>query len=103
MITYNKLVRDRIPEIIESAGKKYNTKIVSDKEAIIYLAEKIKEEADEFIENPCKEEIADILEVVYSIIKKLNWDLEDIEKIRLDKNKKRGGFEKNIFLINTDK
>lgn len=102
MITYNKLVRDKIPEIIEKAGKKFNTKIVSSQEAILYLAEKIKEEADEFIENPCPEEIADILEVVYSIIKKSNWDLEEIEKIRLDKNDKRGGFEKNIFLINTD-
>jgi predicted house-cleaning noncanonical NTP pyrophosphatase (MazG superfamily) len=97
------LVRDKIPEIIESAGKKCNSKTISDKEAILFLVDKIKEEADEFIENSCKEEVADVLEVVYSIIKKSGWTLEEVEKLRLDKNQKRGGFEKNIFLINTDK
>lgn len=102
MKIYNKIVRDKILEIIEKEGRVYSSKILSDKEAAEMLALKIKEEADEFIAAPSKEEMADLLEVIYSIASKYGWDLNEIEKIRLDKNKKRGGFEKNIFLINTD-
>ncbi|MBP7654106.1 nucleoside triphosphate pyrophosphohydrolase [Candidatus Dependentiae bacterium] len=102
MIIYNKLVRDKIPEIIENDGKKYEMKIVSNDEAKLLLAEKIKEEADEFLKDPSKEEMADILEVVLSMIKKSNWTFEEIEKIRIQKAEKRGGFEKNIFLVSTE-
>jgi predicted house-cleaning noncanonical NTP pyrophosphatase (MazG superfamily) len=102
MKVYNKIVRDKILEIIEKEGRKYNSRILSDKEAAEMLALKIKEEADEFIAAPSKEEMADLLEVIYSIASKYGWDLDEIEKIRVEKNKKRGGFEKNIFLIDTD-
>jgi predicted house-cleaning noncanonical NTP pyrophosphatase (MazG superfamily) len=102
MKVYNKIVRDKILEIIEKEGRKYNSRILSDGEAAEMLALKIKEEADEFIAAPSKEEMADLLEVIYSIAAKYGWDLDEIEKIRVEKNKKRGGFEKNIYLIDTD-
>lgn len=102
MKVYNKIVRDGILDIIEKEGRKYTSRVLGNDEAAKMLAIKIKEEADEFIESPSKEELADLLEVIYSIASKYGWNLEEVEKIRADKNKKRGGFEKNIFLIDTD-
>jgi len=102
VIVYNKIVRDKIPEIIANDNRKYRSKILTNDEAIKMLAEKLKEEADEFLAVPSKEEMADILEVAYSIIEKSGWKKEEVEKVRLEKNNKRGGFEKNIFLIDTD-
>ncbi len=102
MKVYNKIVRDGILDIIQKEGRKYTSRILSDEEAAKMLALKIKEEADEFIAAPSKEELADLLEVIYSIASKYGWHLDEIEKIRADKSKKRGGFKKNIFLIDTD-
>lgn len=64
---YNKLVRDRIPEIIEQSGKKAVTRIAGDGEYRQYLREKLQEEVGEFMENGNPEELADILEVVFAL------------------------------------
>lgn len=96
---YNKLVRDRIPEIIEKSGKKYEVEIVDDEEYKLLLNKKLLEEVNEYLETENIEEIADILEVLYSIMKYENIDKEEIERIRIKKNKERGSFEKRIKLI----
>jgi predicted house-cleaning noncanonical NTP pyrophosphatase (MazG superfamily) len=98
-IIYNKLVRDRIAEIIKKSGKKYEVEIVDNAEYKLLLNKKLLEEVNEYLETENIEEIADILEVLYSIMKYENIDKEEIERIRMKKNQERGSFEKRIKLI----
>lgn len=102
-IDYNKAVRDKIPEIIEQSGGKYNVKTLSDEEFLVELDKKLNEELDEYQESKSVEELADIVEVIQKIANLRGTSLEEFERIRLEKVKKRGGFEKNLFLIESDK
>ena len=92
---YDKLVRDRIPEIINSNGKRCKVQIASEAEYAAKLKEKLLEEASEFFENPSIEELADVQEVVTAIIKLKNWD---VWNARLDKNIERGSFNNRYIL-----
>lgn len=96
--TYNKLVRDKIPEIIESAGKACTTEILSDEEYLKMLDAKLDEECAEYQADKSIEELADIMEVVYAIAKARGCSSEMLESVRKEKAEKRGGFEKKIFL-----
>jgi len=99
MIKYTKLVRDKIPEIIQDNGEVPDFYIADKKEYGERLKDKLKEEVDEVLEwDNVQEELADVLEVVHSIAKFQNIKLEDIEKSRIEKKEKRGGFDKRIIL-----
>ncbi|MTI67902.1 MAG: phosphoribosyl-ATP pyrophosphohydrolase [Firmicutes bacterium] len=98
-IIYNKLVRDKIPNIIEADNKKYLTEIVKKDELKELLNKKLREEVEEYIESNDIEEIADILEVIYAIIENNNVSKKEVEKIRKNKKEKRGGFNEGIKLI----
>lgn len=98
MKIYNKLVRDKIPEIIEGKKQKAIVKILDDEEYLKELNIKLKEEVEEYLEDYRVEELADIIEVVYGILCAKNVSKEDFEKIRNDKVEKRGAFNKKIFL-----
>lgn len=93
---YNKLIRDRIPEIIESKGKSCVVEIASEEEYVQRLIEKLQEEVQEFIENPCLEELADIQEVVHSLEHATSWG--SLILAQLDKRCDRGGFKKRLIL-----
>jgi predicted house-cleaning noncanonical NTP pyrophosphatase (MazG superfamily) len=97
--TYNKLVRDRIPEIIESTGKSCLTRVLSDAEYIRMLDEKLNEELAEYQESKAMEELADLLEVIEStaIARGCSW--EQLMVIKAEKQQKRGGFEQKILLL----
>ena len=96
---YDKLVRDRIPEIIEESGKKYMIEICnSPHEMNQRLIEKLLEEGNEFLESNEIEELADILQIVHSLIENNDCELTEIEKIRTKKEVARGGFRKGIIL-----
>jgi predicted house-cleaning noncanonical NTP pyrophosphatase (MazG superfamily) len=101
--TYNKLVRDKIPEIIKAKGKEVSTTILSNEDYIKELKTKCLEEVEEYIKattnEEAKEELADILEVLHAIAKTHGSSMEEIESIRLRKKKERGGFQEQIFLI----
>ncbi len=97
-ITYNKLVRDDIPQIIKNDGKDCVTHKVSGSELEIYLLDKVVEELEEFKENPCEEELADILEVIDGIIDHYKFNRNNIREIQKNKRDKRGGFKKGIIL-----
>ena len=97
-INYDKLIRDKIPEIIISKNKKPTTHIEEGINLKSRLFEKLIEELEEFKENPCEEEIADMLEVIYALIDIYNFDKEEVEKVRFQKNNSRGGFKKGIIL-----
>ncbi|MDF2545776.1 MAG: hypothetical protein K0R93_674 [Anaerosolibacter sp.] len=97
-IVYNKLVRDRIPEIIEKENKVHAIHTATDEEYISQLYEKVIEELNEFKENPSEEEMADILEVLAAISSYFRLDEDTIQQVREKKNEKRGKFDKRIIL-----
>ncbi len=99
---YNKLVRDKIPQIIKNNGNTSITHIADDDEYREKLLAKLTEEVDEFLEDNNPEELADILEVVYSLGKLQNISKDELEKIRSEKFEKRGGFAKKIILDETN-
>ena len=103
MTEHNKAIRDKIPEIIEQDSHTCNIKTLSDEEFLIQIEKKFSEEVVEYQNNKKPEELADILEVIYKIAQLKGIPKEDLEKIRIKKLEERGGFEKNLFLIDTSK
>ena len=95
---YNKLVRDKIPEIIEASGKTCSTEILSDDEYLKMLDAKLDEELAEYHKDQNIEELADLIEVIYAVARARGYTLEELEKVRAEKADKRGGFEKKILL-----
>ena len=98
----NKLVRDKIPENINSIGRKCNYKILNNHEYLQELDKKLFEEAHEFIEEHSIEELADLMEVVFAIMKNRNISMEDVENARKIKNSQKGSFNERIYLINVE-
>lgn len=98
MKVYDKLVRDKIPEIIKKDEKEPLVEFIQGEELEDYLNEKLQEEVEEYIEDRTVEELADILEVIETIVKYKGLSMEQVEKIRLEKREERGGFEKGIRL-----
>jgi len=95
---YNKLVRDRIPEIIETSGKTCTTEILSDADYLRMIDAKLDEELAEYHSDPNIEELADLLEVIRAAAVARGYSLEELERVRDEKAAKRGGFEKKILL-----
>ena len=96
--TYNKLVRDKIPAIIESDDKQCVCEILSDEQYIKMLNIKLQEEVNEYLESGSVEELADIYEVMHAILDYKNTTLEEFQRIRLEKLESRGGFKDRILL-----
>jgi predicted house-cleaning noncanonical NTP pyrophosphatase (MazG superfamily) len=106
MPTYNKLVRDKIPQIIESKGKKLLTKVLNNEDYIKYLKEKAYEELDEYYaaetDREAVEELADLLEVIHALANQHGFLIEEVEAVRKAKAGKRGGFQEKVFLIEVE-
>ena len=98
---HNKLVRDRIPEIIEASGRKCEWEVLSEDEYLARLDEKLQEELAEYLEDKSLEELADLLEVLMAVAE-ARGSMAEVEAIRVEKKAKRGGFEKKILLKSTD-
>lgn len=98
MKVYNKLVRDKIPEIIEADGKTCKTRMLSDSEYMVALEEKLNEEVAEYQADKSLEEMADVLEVLRAICVARGYSLEELEEVRAKKADERGGFGERIFL-----
>ncbi len=96
MEKYNKLVRDRIPDILDEKKIYYEKRIASPEEYKEELIKKLREEIGEFSENPSAEELADIMEVL-DALKKLP-EYENAEEVRMKKREERGGFDEKIIL-----
>ena len=99
MPVYNKLVRDKILEIIKDNGQKSTHKILTAEEYAVELTKKLVEEVEEYKKDKNTDELADIMEVVYALASLHGYTAEELEKIRAEKAEKRGGFEKKIFLV----
>jgi len=93
-----KLVRDRIPEIIEASGQTCKYHIAHHTEHKERLFDKLTEELVEFIEEPCLEEAADLLEVLHKIFEVHDLDLRDVAQAAATKGDERGRFELGVIL-----
>ena len=100
MKKYNKLVRDRIPEIIRADGKECEVEVVSGREKYELLEKKLMEEVNEFLEDKNLEELADVMEVLFGLANDMGYSEEDLIKKREDKKAERGGFSDGIVLRN---
>ena len=98
---YNKLVRDNIPNIIESKGETPITRILNDDEYKIELEKKLNEEYQEVLNasgNERIEELADMIEVIKYLAKTENATLDEVIAVANEKSSKRGAFNDKIFL-----
>ena len=102
MPIHNKLVRDKIPEIIESTGKKAYCRTLTEEEYLSELDKKLNEECAEYQADKSLEELADMLEVVYAIASARGYSVAELERVRAEKAEKRGGFKDRIFLEKVD-
>ncbi|MBB3114556.1 putative house-cleaning noncanonical NTP pyrophosphatase (MazG superfamily) [Paenibacillus phyllosphaerae] len=106
MPVYNKLVRDKIPQVIEATGKSCRTRILGQEEYLLALNTKLKEEAAEYHDASddasALEELADMLEVIRGLAAARGSSWEQLEAIRKRKADARGGFQEKVFLIDVD-
>ncbi len=98
MRVYNKLVRDNIPAIIESTGKKFACYTATEEEYLEKLQEKLLEEVNEFLEDPSLEELVDVYEVFSTLRHVMGYSVEALERAADEKNLKRGAFDSRIIL-----
>lgn len=103
MPVYNKLVRDRIPEIIQQDGKIVTSRILDDAMYLKELNKKMHEELAEYEDaktnEEAMEELADLLELIHAATAVYGGSFDQLEKIRLEKAEKRGSFNERIFLM----
>lgn len=103
---FGKLVRDRIPEIIEGKGEKTFTKTLEGEEYVSALKEKLIEEAKEVQGTKDRpevlEELADLLEVAMALMQVHRISLMEVEGVRRKKRQEKGGFDKKIYLEATE-
>ncbi len=92
-----KLVRDKIPEIIKADGKEPITRVLSEQEFLNELDKKLNEEVEEYQADKSLEELADVLEIVYTICESRGYAIEDLMEIKAQKKDKRGGFKDRIY------
>jgi predicted house-cleaning noncanonical NTP pyrophosphatase (MazG superfamily) len=96
MTSYNKLVRDKIPDILDKKGVAYEQRVASPEEYKAELITKLGEDVQEFAEAGDIEELADVLEVIEAL--KQLAEYADVEQIRQKKKEERGGFDERIIL-----
>ena len=103
MAVHNKLVRDNMRQIILDAGRKPIVRILNHEEYITELRKKSQEELNEYLmaetNEEALEELADLLEVMHALAKVHGSSIEEVEKLRVEKAAKRGGFSDKVFLI----
>jgi predicted house-cleaning noncanonical NTP pyrophosphatase (MazG superfamily) len=98
-----KLVRDKIPDIMESKGKNSTFHIANENQFYDLLKNKLLEEVNEFLENDSTEELCDILEVIYAICASKKISPQELDQLRIKKAKERGSFTKRLILETQNK
>ena len=102
MTELNKLVRDKVPSLVTKDGGSYSLKLLSPLEHQHEITKKMYEELNEYNTATSKEEaieeLVDIVELIYAAVKLHDLSIEEFEETRLNKKKKKGGFEKGIYL-----
>ena len=103
MEIYNKLVRDRIPDMIRTNGETPHTRILDMDEYLEHLEAKLDEETGEYHRDKNAEELADILEVVFALADDIGCTRQELMDIYQRKHDERGGFGERCFLISKEK
>ena len=98
MPKFNKLIRDKIPEIIEASGKTCTAEVLSDEDYLKAIDAKLDEELAEYHTDQNIEELADLMEVIYAAAKARGYSAEELENVRKSKAEKRGAFNKKLLL-----
>lgn len=96
---YDKLIRDRIPEIIVQNGQTARVRRLTEQEYLEKLDRKLDEELAEYHADGNVEELADLLEVIYAAALARGCPAEELDRIRRDKAVKRGAFEEKLLLL----
>ncbi len=96
--TYNKLVRDRIPELIRESGRKYTSRILSDEEYLKALIDKVIEEMEDYRESGNEEELADVYEALDCLMKFKNYEPLRMDYLKLMRRESRGSFVNRVLL-----
>jgi predicted house-cleaning noncanonical NTP pyrophosphatase (MazG superfamily) len=103
---YPKLIRDRIPEIILAGGREVETRILDEDEFLHFLLKKAVEEAQELqhatSDSNIVEEIADVREVLNTILELKGVSPEQIQAVQDEKRQKRGGFKSRLLMLSND-
>ena len=94
----NKLVRDKIPQIIESSGRRCRYRTIKREELTQALWDKLTEEVEEFRQTPNLEELADVMEALFSLADEYGWSWLELEEVRQAKRELKGGFIQGKFL-----
>lgn len=102
MVEYNKLIRDKIPEIIKESGKTCEIETLSETEYEKHLNQKLGEELEEYLSSHEVEELADLEEVLRAILDFKGISYEEFDLIRKNKAEKRGAFKKKLLLKKVD-
>lgn len=97
-IQYRKLIRDKIPEIIQASGKRCEVEVLNDEAYLQMVDAKLDEEPAEYHADQNIEELADLLEVIYAAAAARGYTIEQLEQTRIRKREKNGGFEKKLLL-----
>lgn len=95
---FNKLVRDKIPEMLEAKGQMCETEILSDERYLEMLEAKLVEECTEYQIDGSIEELVDIIEVIYAIAGARGVTEGELDRLRVEKATKNGRFKEKIFL-----
>jgi predicted house-cleaning noncanonical NTP pyrophosphatase (MazG superfamily) len=98
MTYYDKLVRDKIPQILKEKKKDFVAYRAPDGDYFPYLKRKLREEVDEFLESPSVEELADVYEVLSALLKKMDITMADVRTARVAKRDDRGAFDDRWIL-----
>lgn len=100
---FNKLVRDRIPEIIASNGETAITKVLTREQFKTSINKKLVEEVQEFLSSGSVEELVDIFQVILAILEEQGIPFEEFDAMRKQKAFANGEFKKKVFLIRVEK
>lgn len=104
-MVYNKLIRDKIPQVITASGKKADIRTLDSIEYSKMLDVKLQEELDEYNNADNADqvaELADLVEVVYAILENSGVSIEEFERLRLAKLEDRGGFREKLLLVKVE-
>jgi len=102
MVVYNKLVRDKIPELIRNQGETPRIRILEQQEYLRHLEAKLDEEVGEYHRDKNAEELADILEVIFALAEAIGCTKEELLSVYQKKHDARGGFQERLFLISKE-
>jgi predicted house-cleaning noncanonical NTP pyrophosphatase (MazG superfamily) len=101
-VEYNKLVRDKIPEIIKNSGRSCEYKILGESEVKNALKEKLIEKADVFSKRPSEDELSDIYELLSAIVETYEYEPLHIDYLKLQNKENKGSYSEKVYLISVD-